>query len=196
MSEQARILAALDRLHMPKTSASCPSCAALQERLEAASQREPLGTDGTISVYPAPALTARAEQLQAQLQRIYREMGTVGAVIGRKAALTTDEMAQVQMVRQWQQPLWDASLLLTEQAQQIAKLTETVKQLEQEAATCMQMDFGEGHSAAMQIVALEAQVATLTQEQATYKAEIERMDDRRAAAEAHVATLTQDRDKG
>src|SRR3990167_429067 len=60
------------------------------------------------SLRPSPEV----ETLIAQLESLYREMGTVGSVLGRKSALTTDDAAQVRMLNKWQGPIWDAVLEL------------------------------------------------------------------------------------
>ena len=60
------------------------------------------------SLRPSPEV----ETLIAQLESLYREMGTVGSVLGRKAELTVDDLAQVRMLNKWQGPIWDAVLEL------------------------------------------------------------------------------------
>lgn len=72
----------------------------------------------------SPSLTARAASLEQQLESIYREMGTIGSVIGRKVDLGADDLSQVQMLSKWQVPLWDAHLILRDLLADRARLAQ------------------------------------------------------------------------
>lgn len=52
------------------------------------------------------------EQLIQRLESVYREMGTVRTVIGRKVVSTRDDLDQVATLSRWQGTLWDALLTL------------------------------------------------------------------------------------
>jgi hypothetical protein len=81
-----------------------------------------LSPDTPVEVTQEPK--ERAKVLAAKLEAVYREMGNVGSVIGRKSTLSKDDLAQVLMVSSWQKPIWDAKLALAAADSRIKELTE------------------------------------------------------------------------